>query len=343
MRNMGSMDEQAGPAAAIRSALPSFPDRLDLIRFATLAANSHNTQPWTFRLTDTRIEILPYLSRRTPSVDPDDHHLFVSLGCAAENLAIAAAARGMGGALAFDQSGDGGVVFDVGALSGTKRGLFNAIPFRQSTRGDYDGTQLGTEELQSLRQAAATPGVTLVLITEQTLKDKVRDLVISGNSTQLADPAFMAELKEWMRFSPRLAASSGDGLFSACSGSSAMPEWLEPLALNIFFTAESENEKYARQIASSAAIAVFLADEDDKEHWVLAGRACQRFALQATALGLKHAFLNQPVEVPELRSKLAALAGHPGRRPDIVMRLGRGAALPFSARRPVESVIVTHA
>ncbi|MEO5621100.1 MAG: Tat pathway signal protein, partial [Cypionkella sp.] len=78
----------------------------------------------------------------------------------------------------------------------------------------------------------------------------------------------------------------------------------------------------------------------DPEHWVLAGRACQRFALQATALGLKHAFLNQPVEVPELRAGLAALVGLPGRRPDIVMRFGRGAAMPFSARRPVEAVML---
>jgi len=30
----------------------------------------------------------------------------------------------------------------------------------------------------------------------------------------------------------------------------------------------------------------------------------------------------------------------PGRRPDIVMRFGRGLPLPFSARRPVEDVLV---
>ena len=72
---------------------------------------------------------------------------------------------------------------------------------------------------------------------------------------------------------------------------------------------------------------------------MLAGRACQRFALQATALGIKTAFVNQPVEVARLRPELAALAGLPGRRPDIVMRFGRGPAMPFSARRPVEEVL----
>ncbi len=58
----------------------------EMVRAATLAANSHNTQPWHFRVGTDRIDIVPDLSRRTPVVDPDDHHLFASLGCATENL-----------------------------------------------------------------------------------------------------------------------------------------------------------------------------------------------------------------------------------------------------------------
>lgn len=84
---------------------------------------------------------------------------------------------------------------------------------------------------------------------------------------------------------------------------------------------------------------MFVSEHDDKEHWVQAGRACQRFALQATALGLKHAFLNQPVEVGGLRPELASLVGLAGRRPDIVMRFGYGAPLPYSPRRPVPAVL----
>ena len=69
------------------------------------------------------------------------------------------------------------------------------------------------------------------------------------------------------------------------------------------------------------------------------GQACQRFALQANALGLKHAFINQPVEVPALRPELAALVGQPGQRPDLVMRFGYGALLPDAARRPAHEVM----
>ena len=64
----------------------------ELVRYATLAPSSHNTQCWKFAVEGKGITILPDLSRRCPVVDPDDHHLYVSLGCAAENLVLAAKA-----------------------------------------------------------------------------------------------------------------------------------------------------------------------------------------------------------------------------------------------------------
>lgn len=140
--------------------------------------------------------------------------------------------------------------------------------------------------------------------------------------------------------SPRQAIETGDGLFSASSGNPALPAWLGPSVFDRVFKAGAENEKYAHQMASSIGIAVFVGQREDPEHWVLAGRASQRFALQATALGLKHAYMNQAVEVARLRPQLAALIGVPGRRPDLVMRFGHGPTLPFSARRPVHAVLI---
>jgi hypothetical protein len=84
---------------------------------------------------------------------------------------------------------------------------------------------------------------------------------------------------------------------------------------------------------------VFIGARAEPAQWLAVGRACQRFALQTTALGINLAFINQPVEVAGLRPDLAALVGMPGRRPDIVMRFGYGTTLPMSPRRPVDAVI----
>jgi nitroreductase len=312
----------------------------DLIRYATLAASGHNTQPWRFRVGASRIDILPDFSRRTPVVDPDDHHVFVSLGCAAENLTLAAAARGHPGEVGFDPVNDGSVVFAFADGLSAGSALFDAIPKRQSTRAEYDGKPVSAADLRLLASAAAISGVDLILIVDRLHIDRVRDLVVAGNSAQMADAAFVRELKAWLRFSPREAIQNGDGLFSASSGSPALPAWFGPRVFDWVFKADAENDKYAGQIASSAGIAVFVSQRDVRENWVLAGRACQRFALQATALGLKCAFINQPVEVAGLRPELATLVGMPGRRPDIVMRFGYGPTLPYSARRPVESAML---
>jgi hypothetical protein len=50
----------------------------------------------------------------------------------------------------------------------------------------------------------------------------------------------------------------------------------------------------------------------------------QRFALEATRLGLKHAFINQPDEIPDLRAQFSDFLGLGERRPDLVVRFGYG-------------------
>lgn len=341
IRQTGSMQDYEQAAAKLHAPLAGRSDDRELIRYATLAGNSHNTQPWKFRVQKSSIEILPDYSRRTAVVDPDDHHLFASLGCAAANLMIASAATGRASELRFDPAKDGKVVVDMVAGKEDRSPLFDAIPKRQSTRADYDGRSVSAADLRSLDAAVQVDGVTMVLITDRRQINLIRDLVIAGNSAQMADADFVDELKQWIRFNPRDAIKMRDGLFSACSGNPNSPGWLGRPMFDLTFKTMSENDKYARQIDGSAGIAVLVAEKNDPEHWVLAGRACQRFALQATALGLKQAYINQPTEVSKLRPDLAALVGMPGQRPNIIMRFGYGPTMPMSLRRPVDAVLMT--
>jgi hypothetical protein len=82
-----------------------------------------------------------------------------------------------------------------------------------------------------------------------------------------------------------------------------------------------------------------VADANNKAGWISADRAYQRCALQATALGIRQALLNQPTEVASLRPQIASYLGIGNRRLNLIVRFGRGAALPSSLRRPIEAVI----
>ena len=346
---LDDMARRDGAAANLESlAEPGRELARELVRMATLAPSSHNTQCWKFALDDNAITIRPDLSRRCPAVDPDDHHMFVSLGCAAENLVQAALAHGLAAEPRFDVSRDAIIVpltplsllLPLSATPTQASPLFNAIAARQCTRGDYDGQPLSNEELRLLERAGTSSGVRLLLLTDRPAMERVLDYVVQGNIAQMADAAFVKELKGWIRFNGKDAVRTRDGLYSGASGNPSIPAWVGELAFGWFFTPKAENEKYTRQIRSSAGIAVFVGLAADKANWVEVGRSYERFALQATALGIRNAFLNQPVEVPAVRSPFADAMGLAGQRPDLVVRFGRGPTLPRSLRRPVQAVLV---
>jgi len=324
---------------SLRDASDSAVLRLDLVRYATLAPSSHNTQCWKFFIEEHAISILPDLLRRCPSVDPDDHHLFVSLGCAAENLMQAALANGLKGEAHFDAVAAGGIRIALEPSKAVVSPLFQAIIERQSTRAEFDGKQLSIEELRLLEQAGTGDGVQVLLLTEKASMENILEYVVQGNSAQMNDPSFVAELKTWIRFSRDEAVRTGDGLFSGTTGNPSVPRWLGSLLFGILYTQKSENDKYVKQVRSSAGIAIFVSEENNKAHWVEVGRCYERFALQSAALGIRNAMINQPVEVPVLRPQVAAFLGIRNRRPDLIVRFGRGPKMPHSQRRPVQEVL----
>jgi hypothetical protein len=311
----------------------------ELVRCATLAPSSHNTQCWKFRLEGRAIVILPDFSRRCPAVDPDDHHLFVSIGCAAENLVQAALANGLHGNLVVEGSTDNALRVGLEPTKAVVTSLFNAIPERQSTRAEYDGKPVPANELALLEKAGRGNGVRVILLTGREAMEKVLEYVVQGNSAQMNNRAFVEELKAWIRFSADDAVRAGDGLYSASSGNPSVPSWLGSLLFGLFFTPEAENDKYAKHVRSSAGIAVFVSEVESPAQWIEVGRCYERFALQSAALGIRNAMLNQPVEVSALRPQFATFLGIGGRRPDLVVRFGRGPKLPPSLRRPIDAVL----
>jgi hypothetical protein len=336
----GGADTVARAAAAQRRPLDlSAADPLpELVRFATLAANGHNTQPWEFKRSGKGVVISGDASRRTPVVDPDDHHLYASLGCAAENLMLAAGAYGLGAAYKFDVRSKS-IGIDLTPTGARADSLVAAIPRRQCTRSVYDGRAVPAAERAMLQEAAKLPGVDVAVISERPAIDAIRDAVIANNRLQMEDEKFVAELMAWIRFDGASALAASDGLYGAASGNPVIPAWVGRIVFPWVFTVEGESKKYREQMDSSAGVAVFAGAADDPAHWALAGRAYQRFALRASALGIKHAFINQPIEVASARAAFADAVGFAGRRVDLVVRFGYAQDFPFSLRREVGAVL----
>jgi hypothetical protein len=90
----------------------------------------------------------------------------------------------------------------------------------------------------------------------------------------------------------------------------------------------------------SPVLAVLGTDGDTALDWLHAGMALQRLLLVAVGHGLQASYLNQPVEVASLCTRLQRMLGHPG-YPQMFLRLGMPVAPVAAApRRPLDDVLL---
>jgi hypothetical protein len=323
-------------------------DLTGLIRQATLAASSHNSQPWLFRPDPSNgtITILPDFTRRLPVSDPNDSHLFRSLGCAAENLVHAASAQGRLATVRYDGTQRAVIVELRKPADGHQlqpSDLASAIAVRQCTRCEYAGLPVSLDHLRLLQRSGAGSGVRIELLSTESEKANLIEYVAQGNHVQLHDREYRQELISWLRFNDDEALRSRDGLASRVTGNPNLPRWMAAnLLLPFLLTAHGQSDIDARNIHSSAGIAVFLATNgNDEASWVQSGRAFERFALRAAQLDIRVAPMNQPVEVSSVRTQFQSWLGlHGNETVQMVVRFGYGPLAPYSLRRPVESVIL---
>lgn len=309
---------------------------VEMIRYATLAANGHNTQPWKFAIRQEGIEIHPDASRQLPVVDPENRELWISLGCALENLLLAARAAGYAPAVAYPDADE---VIRVQLAPDTPQAnpLFDAIPLRQTTRSAYDGRPVPSADLDTLQALPVEPGVSLRYLSAPAEMEIALEYVNAGNLRQYADRAFVEELISWLRFNKKEALATLDGLYSRCSGNPAVPRWLGRMFVG-GTKPQQQADADAEKLRSSAGAIVIATDTDDKAAWVRAGQVYERLALQMTALDIKSALLNQPIEVADLRGQFQSAIGLEA-APQLLMRFGYAAFLPKSLRRPVDQVL----
>ena len=318
-------------------------DLQEIIYYATKAPSGHNTQPWKFQIKENKVLILPDFDRSLPVVDQDNHALFISLGCATENLVVAANHFGYAADVSILNAQGGIIQVTLVKVNGvTDNKLFHEIEIRQSTRNMYNGEAIPSEHLDILLQAAKQEHVECRIFTAKKEIEPIIELVKEGCVRQFENPAFVDELVHWIRFNRNKAEEKNDGLYSAASGNPNVPEWFGKFIMGIAVTASSEAKKCEDQIKSSSGLAVFIGEKDDIVSWINLGRSFERFALTATSLGIHNAHENMPCEERPVREKFAEWLGlENGEQPLLLVRIGYSQKMPYSNRRPVEEVLTT--
>ncbi|MBK7447984.1 MAG: hypothetical protein IPJ47_00625 [Anaerolineales bacterium] len=65
-----------------------------IVAAGILASNPHNSQPWIFRIAESMIDLFAAPERQIGVIDPFRREMYIGLGCALENMRLAAEAEG---------------------------------------------------------------------------------------------------------------------------------------------------------------------------------------------------------------------------------------------------------
>ncbi len=312
-----------------------------LVRYAILAPSGHNTQPWLFTLDGVAIELRADRSRALAVVDPDDRELIISCGAALETLHIAMRHFGLRGAVGLPDPDDADLLARVALEDGAppdhdEDELFAAITQRHTNRHAFENRDIPADLADRLVAEADAHSAWLHLVQGEA-RTAVADLVAEGDRAQMADKRFRRELSAWVH--PN-RSRTGDGMRGYGFGFGDLMSYGGALVIRSFDLGTGQAAKDRELVNGSPLLAVLGTTSDDPASWLRTGRALQRVLLRARANSVWSSYLNQPIEVGELRPKLAQTIGRAGESPQLLVRFGFGPVAKAQPRRPVDEVIV---
>jgi hypothetical protein len=291
---------------------------------------------------DDEVELRADRTRGLPVVDPEDRELIISCGAALFCLRVAMRHFGFEGEVEVLPDPD-----DPDLLARVRLGLdrseteeermlFQAILRRRSNRGPFEDRQVPGRLLSALQAAAGEEGAWLHLVEDEESKHAIAELIAEGDRIQLADKRFRRELASWVH--PN-RTKSRDGMPLYAFGFGELMSLAGPFVIRTFDTGNGQAAK-DRQLAEGSPVLAILGTEGDASaDWVAVGQALSRVLLRARAEEVWTSFLDQPIEVPELRSRLRDTIGQAG-LPQLLLRMGYGSEVRPTPRRPVEEVLV---
>ena len=340
----------------------SEPGPLRLVQSAILAANPHNTQPWLFRVREGSVELFADTSRHLGAMDPFLREMHLGLGCALENMTLAARAEGYEVDLTLEPgtlTGPAEEAFvKVAALelSPAEREtspLHDAIPERHTDRSSYAPQEVEAEKLAAMR-ALTGADTKLFLFGAGAAFDLFAEETVKATETIIADEVMSRDSHAWFDKNWQEVQRDKDGPFIDTSGTSpllrAAVKMLPPTSPQML------DDGWLRGTEATLAATPVLGllavrDLYDKPQTLQAGRVWQRLHLWTSANALAAQPVNQTLEVVDRQRQLGQraqmagvldeLTGDSAWRPTFAFRTGypNAEVLP-SARRPVSEVLI---
>ena len=290
-----------------------------LVQFAVLAPSSHNSQPWKFEVKEHQITIRPDMRRALPKSDINNRQLFISLGCALENILIAADYYGFATQVAYQESGATISLQSVRPEPQQEKDhLIFSIPRRHTNRNPYEDQMPGEDFLQRLKHNEMDD-LSITFIKDQSQKEKIADIVSEALITAMDDRGFRDELSHYLKSN---ITRSNLGMPGLGFGMPILISLIAPFLIkyiNINRVSRKKDESLLKK--HTPVFGIITTKGDDRESWIRAGQAYELIALEAEKDGMKIHPMAAAIQIGDFYKALQSVLSI-SLRPQVFFRVG---------------------
>lgn len=319
------------------------------VEMAVWSPSILNTQPWWFRLTDTRISLYADPERRLDIADPAGREMLISCGSALFSLRTAVRYFGYEPKVCLLPDPDRPDLLAEVLLTGPtgpavdtdeESRLFHQIRHRRTHRGAFRPAVVPTALLSRLRDEARREGAVFRVVVDSRTRYALGALSEAAEHVQRLDPALVSEAARW---APPPGSRRADGVPDSAYPR-AYPRTEPNFAGRDFarghgWGVEPAMAEEPTRGGATGVVVVLTTVDDTRKDWLRAGQALQRILLLAAAEGdLSAAFHTQALEVPELRQFIRTRFCS-GDHPQMILRLGVADSELTTVRRPLGEVV----
>ncbi len=329
-----------------------------IVAAGILAANPHNSQPWLFRITDSTIDLFAVPKRQIGVIDPFRREMYIGLGCALENMRLAAQAEGLSAVIHL--MSDPSATTHAASISLTLTSpaispLYFAIPHRHTNRAAYDTLRAVAPEIfNSIDQLITESNVRLFWFKDESSRANFGQVAISAAEALIADEQQSIDSRAWWRQDWHQLQESADGVTPDAQGLgsfvSGMAKFLPDISRqqgDQIFVQDIRNI----MVPTAAAFGILtVPDGLNSTQRLQCGRVWQRIHLWATTQGIAMQPMNQMCErvdrerqlgiEPVLGNAVSALVGNDQWQAIMPFRLGYPTLEALSSpRRGLDKVI----
>lgn len=277
------------------------PERI--VAAGILASNPHNSQPWIFRIEDSRIDLFADRERQIGVIDPFLREMHIGLGCALENMALAAQAEGFTAILELmpalsDQSHVAHLRLDP--ASPLPSSLYAAIPDRHTDRGSYDPSRpVSPKTFEEIKALLTEADVRLFWYRNEAARAQFSRVAVEATEALIADEEQSRDSHVWWRQDWDQLQERADGITldtQALGPVTAIAKILPDLPRQQNDAAFLKNVREVMLPTAAAFGILAIPDHRDPVQRLNCGRAWERIHLWGTTQGLAMQPLNQMCE-----------------------------------------------